>query len=543
MGDQDGDARYWAFISYSHKDAAFGRRLHKKLEAYAVPRRLVGRMTAHGPAPRRLTPIFRDRDELSASHDLSSEVRAALKASRSLIVICSPAAAASQWVAREVEAFRELHPDRPVLAVIRDGEPPDCFPPPLRALGSDGAAIEPLAADFRRAADGEHLGLLKLVSGVLGLGLDELVQRDAHRRMQRVTAITAGAVAAMLVMGVLTLFAVDARFEAERQRGQAEGLVEYMLTDLRDKLKGVGRLDVMTAVNERALHYYAGQDLDMLPVDSLERRARIYHAWGEDDETRGDYDKALAKFREAYRTTERLLALAPNDPERIFDHAQSEYWFGLVDYDLGHFARAHNAFRAYQHLTDRLIALQPTNTKYRKEASYAEGNLCSVAYKERTDKKAAVRHCAIALTLMEEAARHPDAAHGSPEERRDTAKDLLNRLGWMGDAYRADDQPARAKSVRLREERMLSEMMKTDPKDMDLRDTWTTVQRAIALLEIEGGEYPPALARLNNALGTINEMIKHDPSNMRWQKIKQHIFDDLDRIPEKLRKKDGLDGK
>jgi len=122
-GTVSDDGRYWAFISYSHKDAVFGRRLHRRLEAYALPRRLVGRLTAQGAASRRLTPIFRDREELPAANDLSAEVRAALKASRCLIVVCSPAAAVSPWVAREVALFRELHPNRPILAAVREGDP------------------------------------------------------------------------------------------------------------------------------------------------------------------------------------------------------------------------------------------------------------------------------------------------------------------------------------------------------------------------------------------------------------------------------------
>src|SRR5688572_22011481 len=92
-------ARYRAFISYSHRDAAFGRRLHRRLEAYRIPRRLVGRTTPLGAVPRRLAPIFRDREELPAADDLTTEVRAALAASGALIVVCSPAAAASPWVA------------------------------------------------------------------------------------------------------------------------------------------------------------------------------------------------------------------------------------------------------------------------------------------------------------------------------------------------------------------------------------------------------------------------------------------------------------
>src|SRR5579862_9361178 len=152
--------RYWAFISYSHKDAAFGRRLHRRLETYALPKRLVGRTRPQGIVPARLSPIFRDREELPAANDLTVEVQAALKASRSLIVVCSPDAAASPWVSREIELFRALHPDLPILAAIRIGEPDESFPAALTRSVPGGVRIEPLAADFQRGGDGNHLGLL-----------------------------------------------------------------------------------------------------------------------------------------------------------------------------------------------------------------------------------------------------------------------------------------------------------------------------------------------------------------------------------------------
>src|SRR6185369_17764587 len=107
------------------------------------------------------------------------------------------------WVAEEIETFRRLHPDRPILAAVLDGDPPDCFPQALRAFGRDGTWHEPLATDLRPKADGKHLGLLKLVAGITGLGLDDLVQRDASRRVRRVMAVTVGAVIMMLVTSAL----------------------------------------------------------------------------------------------------------------------------------------------------------------------------------------------------------------------------------------------------------------------------------------------------------------------------------------------------
>ena len=210
------DARYAAFLSYSHKDAAAGGRLHRRLEGFRLPRRLIGIETARGPVPERLWPVFRDREELPAATDLSETVREALAQSGALIVLCSPHSAASLWVAEEIEIFRRLHPDRPVLAAILDGDPPDCFPQALRAFGQDGTWHEPLATDLRRGQDGAQLGLLKLVAGITGVGLDALVQRDAARRIRRVMAVTAVALTAMLIMAALTWVALDARKEAER---------------------------------------------------------------------------------------------------------------------------------------------------------------------------------------------------------------------------------------------------------------------------------------------------------------------------------------
>src|ERR1043165_3869887 len=88
---------YRAFISYSHRDKAHVRRLHRAVESYRIPPKLVGRVTAVGEVPRRLTPVFRDRDELPPSSDLGTQLRAAIRGSMFLIVICSPASAKSHW--------------------------------------------------------------------------------------------------------------------------------------------------------------------------------------------------------------------------------------------------------------------------------------------------------------------------------------------------------------------------------------------------------------------------------------------------------------
>jgi hypothetical protein len=217
--------RYWAFISYSQRDADWAKRLHEFLESYRIPSALVGRCVDGRVIPKRLVPVFRDRDELPGSPDLGALLREALSASNSLIVICSPNAAASKWVNEEVRTFKasgRANRCFPLVVAAPESGPgqPDrideAFPRALRfEVSADGAIsdrlVEPLAADARDGKDGWRDACLKIVAGVLGLGFDDLRRRDeARRRRQRVLrAITGAAAAAVAVCGYLGLADAD----------------------------------------------------------------------------------------------------------------------------------------------------------------------------------------------------------------------------------------------------------------------------------------------------------------------------------------------
>ena len=508
--------RYRAFISYSHQDAAEGRRLHRRLERYVLPRRLVGRITPRGPVPRRLGPIFRDREDLPAADNLSEEVRTALAGSSCLIVVCSPAAKQSRWVAREVELFRSLHPGRPVLAALIRGTPADAFPDTL--IGT--AAREPLAADLQPAGDGPRLGFLKLVAGVVGVGLDELVQRDIQRRLRIVTAVTGVALAGMLAMTLLTAMAIGARREADRQRAEAEGLVEFMLTDLRDRLHGVGRLDVLAAVNTRALDYYESQEIGRLPPNSLERRARVLLAMGADDQTRGNLDAASRQYEEARRTTKALLAAEPDNPERIWAQGQSEYFVGYVAFEQDRTDAARLAWEAYSGLSERLVMLEPGNPVYLREAGYAQGNLCTLALATPTPAERALAACRAGLARME-------AAAAAAENRASYARDLATRHAWLADAWRENGNPVQARAHRLAEEAILTRLSAEDPLNMDTRQKWVALQRAMAALELEADRPDLALRRLLSARDAADSMVAHEPANQRWAALRRKIADNL----------------
>jgi tetratricopeptide (TPR) repeat protein len=509
MGDRDmSEARYRAFLSYSHRDAAAAGRLHRRLEAYRIPRRLAGRETPRGPVPARLWPIFRDREELPAATDLSETVREALAESGALIVLCSPNAAASLWVAEEIRVFRELHPGRPILAAVLEGDPPDCFPPVLRAQG-DGH--EPLATDLRRDRDGERLGLLKLVAGITGLGLDDLVQRDATRRVRRVMAVTAGAVAAMLVMAVLALVAIGARQEAERQRAEAEGQIEFMLTDLRDRLWGYGSVRVMQAVNAQALAYYGRQgNLDGLPADSLLRRARVLKAIGEDELTHGRADPALAAFLEARRTTAAQLAQAPDDPERQLEHARSEMWIGRVYEARREWGPAQQQYRLFAIATEALLAREPDNPVYLNEAAWSALNLGNLYLSGTPDYAAAQRHYEQAIHRFERAiVVQPSDA--------DAPRVLANAYAYLADSFYMRRMWGQSLAARERQYHLVERLQRTQPDNVEYGFRLAAAQRGITRSLYQLGDRARARAELLRAFGWARQLTARDPANAEWR--------------------------
>ena len=209
------DFKFRAFVSYSSKDRLAGTKFQRDLERYKIPRAMRGRVTSAGVVPKRISPIFRDRSDLEASEDLGQRIGAALVASRSLIVLCSPHSARSRWVNEEIRTFKRLGRDLQIVPVIVDGDPAifdpvsapnGAFPPALlQRLDADGSPTgeltpEPFAPDLREmqpdgsGGDGSEYVKLKVVARLLDVSLGELTQRqrEVERRERRVIQGVAG---------------------------------------------------------------------------------------------------------------------------------------------------------------------------------------------------------------------------------------------------------------------------------------------------------------------------------------------------------------
>ncbi len=335
--------KYSAFISYNHRDRDWARWLHRAIETFAMPKELVGRTGPSGAITRKFKPVFRDRDELPASSNLAQAVKNALAESESLIVLCSPHSVKSKWVNEEIRTFREMGRSDRIFCVIVGGEPQSddpenqCMPPAL--FEEDGT--EPLAADARPDQDGKQAARLKLIAAMQGLGYDDLRQREASRRIKRLSMIAAGATLGLVITSVLAVTAYLARNEAIFQRDiarqrtvTAERTVDFVtnMFQVADPSEARGRDITVREIVDRAAENYDKEladeptvlaqigltlsevygalglyresdrlvgDVGQIEENSVIVRARQKMLAGESDYRLGEYRQSLLKFAES----------------------------------------------------------------------------------------------------------------------------------------------------------------------------------------------------------------------------------------------------
>ena len=522
------DYRYKAFISYSHKDERWASWLHRRLENYRFPAITIGRVTDKGAVPKSLKPIFRDKDELTAGADLGAKIQESLNASENLIVLCTPRSAQSYWVQQEILHFKRHNNAANIYALIVDGEPfakPDsgaqeCFPEALKyELTHDGEMsdilVEPLAADARDQGDGKNLATLKLLSGMAGLGLDDLVQRDLRRARRRVTGITLASLMAMVVMGSLTWLAVDARKEAEARRTDAEGLIEFMLTDLRDKLEPVGRLEVLDAVGQKASDYYDSYDLESQGADAIGQHATANHLLGDIQLRMGNIAEAEKYFEPAFEVTKRQLDADPNNPDRIYDHIQSVFWIAQP-YQR---RRDNEAYLDYQEtyleLAERLYDIEGDTDRAVIEKAYGLSNVGNSWFRLE-DYEKAEEYAKASLPLYQEIAG-----------RKKTPKsfvELSNRYRDLANAVFILDDIKAAYNLELKSSDILKQVARDHPRDFLVLKNQIQSDNRIADYLIKFEKFHEAEKLLSQNLTAIEQASKIEPNDdsLKKAKLKAH---------------------
>ena len=192
------ERKYYAFISYCHKDKAKAKRLYRRLLRYRLPSKLIKAQGGEGqaPLPKHLSPIFIDDEEMMGTSVKQGMCRG-LSQSRFLVVVCSPNSAKSTYVNYEAEYFVQDGRGDQIIPYIIEGKPcsdnPDteCYPPAIRIMDRLGADEQQLKED----------ALLRVIATILGVDMGVLSQKEKQRRIRQILCL--GATVILLLTALL----------------------------------------------------------------------------------------------------------------------------------------------------------------------------------------------------------------------------------------------------------------------------------------------------------------------------------------------------
>lgn len=351
-------------------------------------------------------------------------------------------------------------------------------------------------------------------AGVWSLNDDEceLIATSHRRERQR----GRGRMAALVLMVALALLAVGMGISAQlakraeqQRRSEAEGLMDFMLGDFADKLRPLGRLDLLESVSGKALQYLSGSDEAELSSAALTLRAKGLQTISEVSRARGDPGQALDALKHAHAILMQQVARSPRDLKVLKNLGANSYWMARIYKDQGNVQAAETALRDYLHYADLLHQFDPANPEWWAEQSYAHNNLGSLALKRGQPSIAAPEFVASIALKQRVLARTPSVVS--------VAVELADSYSWLATARESLGELSVAEQLYAQEMQVIKGLRARYPADSMwiYREVGALQHRAVIAAAL--GYDRRALQDYEAAHLLFLPLVEQDHKNRTWQ--------------------------
>jgi tetratricopeptide (TPR) repeat protein len=439
-----------------------------------------------------------------------------------------------------VDARADVYALGAMLAHVLAGKPPGrdgvTLPPELprdlAAIVAEAMAPDPdqryrsaaeLAADLERFLTGQLVG-------AHAYSLGQLLRRWMRKHRAVLTASAVAAVALVVVGGVAVSRIIAAEHVADAQRrdavanrADAEELMDFMLTDMRDKLTPIGKLDVLDAVARKATTYYERRT-DATAPDDLNRRANALQNLGDVLVQRGDLAGALREYQAALATTLVLTTLAPGDEDYERNLAISYDRVGEVQVKQGDEAAGLASYRASLAISERLAAHAPSDMTRQRDLAVSH-TWIGGALLLQGKRAEALAEMRIALALDEKIA-------ASDPRNATWQRDLSVGVSRVGDVLLEQGDLAGAIAQYRRSLALDEQLAAAAPDDTGLQLDVLRSQQQVAEVVRAQGDADGALAlyRASQVIG--DKLVARDPSNAVWQRSLEIAFERIGEVQQ-----------
>lgn len=304
--------------------------------------------------------------------------------------------------------------------------------------------------------------------------------------------------------------AVLAREEANRRRNQAEDLIGFMLGDLRTRLQGVGRLDLLDSVGEKATAYFAAVPPEALSDEEMFRRSQAIYQIGQVRMARGDLKGASERFTESLDLVAALARRDPGKAEWQVGLATSHFYVGDALRLQGDLDGAMRHFSAYRDIGESLASRDPNNREWVLESSYGHSNVAAVL--EGMGKLEEARG---ELERSIEINRRLLDADPKDQTTEEALANVHNRLAVvlekLGDGRGALEHHLQSYTLRRR-------LLERNPQDSAAERRLAIAASWVSILYRDQGDMARAWEYDTIRYNIFDRLVARDPANTDWQR-------------------------
>jgi serine/threonine protein kinase len=437
--------------------------------------------------------------------------------------------------ATEVIAAAAASKVRP-LAEREPGAPADLAAIVERAMaaypGERYADAGELATELRRFLTGQLVSAHRYTTGER---LGRFVRR--HRGAVMIAVIAAIGFAAGTTFAVRRIIAErdladQARQLADARRRAAEQLIDTMLSDVKDRLQQIGRVDLLASLGTEIRDYYAtlGSIPGGMAADDIDRMASAIDLLGVAERESGKLDKALATWTEARATMARIVAgtqggtppAGPTGERARFQRrliARLDYELGTIHQQRGTTEEAIRLYTQAEHELDALLQELPTDRAALLASAEIRDRLGDLLRNQgKVDQ---------ALDAYTEAKAERERASGPGSRPQEEVLALSTSHLKLGSVFQVRGESARALDEYRAAHRLRQGLVVAQRDDVALQNKLLEVELPLGDLQRQLGDPTAAIETYRSALPMIGALTRRDPDNTTWQRLRGNFEADF----------------
>jgi len=327
-------------------------------------------------------------------------------------------------------------------------------------------------------------------------------------------AVMLALVALTLISVAMSVRSIEAETQAQQKRLAAENLLGFMVGEFADKMRGIGRMDLLDGISNKALEYFSdfsADDASYLSFEAQFQHSQTLEAIGEVAYSRGNTDEAHSALIAARERMLPLLEIQPQNLSLLKTLGANAFWLGQLEYDQSDWAATQPWFEQYLTYSQAMYQYAPEDNDALMELSYAHNSLGSIYMKQQ--------HFAAAREAFEQSLQLKLKLWQQDNTNNQLIADIADTRSWLASAATAQGDIKAAIEIHQQIQQQLAN--KALQKQPYLLDRLSSSYQILANLLNYQGHHQQAFIKAQLSLVAMTSALKQDPKNNIW-KVQQY---------------------